>query len=606
MAFLDISRVSKSFGTLSILENVDLTIERGEFVVFVGPSGCGKSTLLRMISGLEDVTSGTISIEGEVVNDMEPARRGTAMVFQSYALYPHMTTFQNMSFGLRMAHRPRDFIAAQVQKAARILQLDKLLDRRPGQLSGGQKQRVAIGRAIVREPRVFLFDEPLSNLDAELRVQMRAELMDLHRRLGTTMIYVTHDQVEAMTLADKMVVMQGGRVQQAGRPLDLYDDPDNRFVAGFVGSPRMNFLPARVTGAEAGGLRLALPGNVPEVDFALVWIVGGACALGAAWQAKYHRFAALVMLGGAGVVTCITFAWFSAPDLAVTQLVVEIVTTALLLLGLRWLPKRNEEILSDTEWPARVRRWRDFALAAVVGTGVAAIAFSVMSTPRTREISSWFLANAYAEGGGTNAVNVILVDFRAFDTFGEITVLGVVALIVFSLLRRFRPAQESVDRPEQQRFQLTRDRDDEERDEDETVRDYLFVPSVIMQWMFPVIILLSAYLFLRGHDLPGGGFAGGVTLAIGFLLQYLAADARWVEDRLTVLPVRWIAVGLLMAGITGLGSWLFGYPFLTAHAQYVHLPLIGDVPAATTWGSICWATGRRPSPSCWCWTGFRR
>ena len=264
MAFLDISSVSKSFGALSILENVDLSIERGQFVVFVGHSGCGKSTLLRLITGLETITSGTIAIDGKVVNDVEPAERGTAMVFQSYALYPHMTAFQNVSFGLRMARKPKETIAERVRQAATILRLDKLLERRPGQLSGGQKQRVAIGRAIVREPKVFLFDEPLSNLDAELRVQMRAELMDLHRRLGTTMIYVTHDQVEAMTLADNMVVMNGGRVQQAGRPLDLYDDPDNRFVAGFVGSPKMNFLPARIVGAEGGGLRLAGIGGDAE------------------------------------------------------------------------------------------------------------------------------------------------------------------------------------------------------------------------------------------------------------------------------------------------------------------------------------------------------
>ena len=268
MAFLEISSASKSYGPVNVLQDVNLTIERGEFVVFVGPSGCGKSTLLRMITGLETITAGTIAIEGAVMNDVDPAKRGTAMVFQSYALYPHMTVFQNISFGLRMAGKPKAYIAEQVAQAAGILRLEKLLDRKPGQLSGGQKQRVAIGRAIVRDPRVFLFDEPLSNLDAELRVQMRAELMELHRRLGTTMIYVTHDQVEAMTLADKMVVMNGGRVQQAGRPLALYDDPDNRFVAGFVGSPKMNFLQARVAGIDAdrvvlegigGSARAALP-----------------------------------------------------------------------------------------------------------------------------------------------------------------------------------------------------------------------------------------------------------------------------------------------------------------------------------------------------------
>jgi lactose/L-arabinose transport system ATP-binding protein len=256
MAFLEISSVTKSFGAVQVLQDVNLQIEHGEFVVFVGPSGCGKSTLLRMITGLDNPTSGAIAIEGEVVNDVEPAKRGTAMVFQSYALYPHMTVFQNMSFGLRMAGKPKAFIAERVEKAAAILRLEQLLHRKPAQLSGGQKQRVAIGRAIVREPRVFLFDEPLSNLDAELRVQMRAELMELHRRLGTTMIYVTHDQVEAMTLADKMVVMNGGRIQQAGAPLRLYDDPDNRFVAGFVGSPKMNFLSARVASSDSKTVKL--------------------------------------------------------------------------------------------------------------------------------------------------------------------------------------------------------------------------------------------------------------------------------------------------------------------------------------------------------------
>jgi len=279
MAFLDISAVSKSFGSVSILRDVDLSIEQGEFVVFVGPSGCGKSTLLRMISGLEEISAGTISIEGEVMNEVEPADRGAAMVFQSYALYPHMTTFQNVSFGLRMAHKARDFIAARVNEAATILQLEKLLERRPGQLSGGQKQRVAIGRAIVREPRVFLFDEPLSNLDAELRVQMRAELTELHKRLGTTMIYVTHDQIEAMTLADKMVVMAGGLIQQAGPPLTLYDDPDNQFVAGFVGSPKMNFLPAQLASADAGSVRLTSLGQSAEISLPIGGVGGGARAV---------------------------------------------------------------------------------------------------------------------------------------------------------------------------------------------------------------------------------------------------------------------------------------------------------------------------------------
>ena len=257
MSFIEISSVTKTYGSYRVLENVNLHIERGEFVVFVGPSGCGKSTLLRLLSGLETISSGTIAIDGEVVNDVEPAGRGVSMVFQSYALYPHMTTAQNISFGLRMARTSKAHIEESVKRVAEILHLDTLLDRRPTQLSGGQKQRVAIGRAIVREPRLFLFDEPLSNLDAELRVQMRAELTDLHRRLGTTMIYVTHDQVEAMTLADKMVVLNGGRIQQTGTPLQLYDDPDNLFVAGFVGSPKMNFIPAQITSANADNVHVS-------------------------------------------------------------------------------------------------------------------------------------------------------------------------------------------------------------------------------------------------------------------------------------------------------------------------------------------------------------
>ncbi|WP_210528119.1 monovalent cation/H+ antiporter subunit A [Rubellimicrobium arenae] len=304
--------------------------------------------------------------------------------------------------------------------------------------------------------------------------------------------------------------------------------------------------------------------------FLVMWIVGASCAIAAAWQAKYHRFAALVLLGGAGLVTCLTFAWFSAPDLAVTQLLVEIVTTVLLLLGLRWLPKRLAEIPGDQLRAARIRRGRDLVIALVFGAAMSAIAFMVMTRPQLATVGDWFLRNAYSEGGGTNVVNVILVDFRAFDTFGEITVLVIVALSVFALLRRFRPATESAGPPEQQVAPEAR-----------PLSDYMMVPAVIMQWMFPVMIVLSAYLFLRGHDLPGGGFSAGVTLAIAFLLQYLATHVRLVESQLTVLPARWMGFGLLTAGGTGIGSWVFGYPFLTAHAQYVNLPLIGEVPAAT-------------------------
>ena len=242
MSELKLRGVHKSFGAVKVIKGVDLDIESREFVVFVGPSGSGKSTLLRMIAGLESITAGELEIEGRKMNDVDPSKRGIAMVFQTYALYPHMTVRENMGFALRFAGVPKAEIAKQVAEAARILELEPLLDRRPKELSGGQRQRAAIGRAIVRHPKVFLFDEPLSNLDAELRVHMRIEIARLHKELQTTIIYVTHDQVEAMTLADKIVVLRDGAVAQVGTPLQLYDDPDNLFVAGFIGSPKMNFL----------------------------------------------------------------------------------------------------------------------------------------------------------------------------------------------------------------------------------------------------------------------------------------------------------------------------------------------------------------------------
>ncbi|MGY6703802.1 ABC transporter ATP-binding protein [Roseinatronobacter sp.] len=244
--------VEKSFGAVKVIHDVSLDVPKGAFSVFVGPSGCGKSTLLRMIAGLEETTGGRIEIEGHDVTDQEPARRGVAMVFQNYALYPHLSVFENMAFSLRLARAKQSVIKQKVHAAAEILKMVDHLDKKPSQLSGGQRQRVAIGRAIVREPKVFLFDEPLSNLDAELRVQMRLELARLHREIGATMIYVTHDQVEAMTLADKIFVLKDGFVRQAGAPLHLYDDPDNQFVAGFIGSPAMNFIPGRVTGRSGG------------------------------------------------------------------------------------------------------------------------------------------------------------------------------------------------------------------------------------------------------------------------------------------------------------------------------------------------------------------
>ena len=243
MSTLQLQSLTKSIGDVHVIKGVDLDVTHGQFVVFVGPSGCGKSTLLRMIAGLETASTGEIKIDNAVVNDISAAQRGCAMVFQSYALYPHMTVYDNMAFGLENAGMAKDAVRKKVTEAAALLRLDSLLERKPTQLSGGQRQRVAIGRAIVREPKLFLFDEPLSNLDAELRVSMRAELRDLHARLGSTMIYVTHDHVAAMTLADKIVVLRAGKIEQIGTPKELYEHPINTFVAGFIGSPRMNFIP---------------------------------------------------------------------------------------------------------------------------------------------------------------------------------------------------------------------------------------------------------------------------------------------------------------------------------------------------------------------------
>ncbi len=261
MAGVTIRDLRKSYGSVEVLHGLDIDIADGEFVVLVGPSGCGKSTLLRMIAGLEGITSGTIRIGERVVNNLPPAERDIAMVFQNYALYPHKTVAANMGFALKLRGVPKAEVRAKVERAAQILGLTPYLDRYPRALSGGQRQRVAMGRAIVRDPQVFLFDEPLSNLDAKLRVQMRAEIRELHQRLRTTTAYVTHDQIEAMTMADKIVVLQGGRIEQIGAPLELYDRPANAFVAGFIGSPAMNLIAGRVAGGavEALGARLPLP-----------------------------------------------------------------------------------------------------------------------------------------------------------------------------------------------------------------------------------------------------------------------------------------------------------------------------------------------------------
>ncbi|HEX7850531.1 MAG TPA: sn-glycerol-3-phosphate ABC transporter ATP-binding protein UgpC [Sphingomonas sp.] len=261
MATVRLTQAAKAFGPVAVLKNIDLEIADGEFVVFVGPSGCGKSTLLRSIAGLEALSSGTVEIDGRQVNDVPPSDRGIAMVFQSYALYPHMSVRENMGFALKLAGRSKAEIATAVDAAAATLDIAHLLDRRPKELSGGQRQRVAIGRAIVRQPKVFLFDEPLSNLDAALRVRMRYEFASLHKALGTTMIYVTHDQVEAMTLADRIVVLNGGVIEQVGTPDDLYERPDTIFVAGFIGSPTMNLIPGTYAGPGAKGATVRLAGG---------------------------------------------------------------------------------------------------------------------------------------------------------------------------------------------------------------------------------------------------------------------------------------------------------------------------------------------------------
>lgn len=351
--------------------------------------------------------------------------------------------------------------------------------------------------------------------------------------------------------------------------------PQLRWVT-FVGFMAA-LLPLYLSGFQS---RMITPSGI-DIPFSGLWVLGCCLAVGTSVLAKYHRLAALVMLGGVGLTVCMTFVWLSAPDLAITQLLVEIVTTVLILLGLRWLPKRTEELKDELTFRARFRRFRDFALAVACGIGMAFVAYAVMTMSVPDAIANFFIQNAYTQGGGRNVVNVILVDFRGFDTFGEITVLAIVALTVYALLRRFRPAPDSVEPPEQQRVQTAFDQQQPERTIGDTARDYLLVPSVIMQWLFPVVITFAIYLFIRGHDLPGGGFSAGLTMSIAFLLQYLAGGTRWAEERIRILPLRWMGMGLITAAATGMGSWFLGYPFLTSHSRYLDLPLIGKTPAAT-------------------------
>jgi multicomponent K+:H+ antiporter subunit A len=304
-----------------------------------------------------------------------------------------------------------------------------------------------------------------------------------------------------------------------------------------------------------------------DAAFALAWTVGAACALGAAWQAKFHRLAALVLAGGSGLATCLTFVWLSAPDLALTQLMVEIVTSVLLLLGLRWLPKRIP--FAWTAAGARSalpRRLRDLAIATSAGAGLAALAYALMIRPMPEGIARFFLERAWPEGGGSNVVNVIIVDFRGFDTLGEICVLGVVAITVYSLLRRFRPARESIGVPQQQRAQSAK-----------IAAEDMLVASVIIRLMYPAVGVLAAFLLWRGHNLPGGGFVAGLAVAIAVILQYMALGTRWTEARLRIRPVRWIGTGLLLAAATGAGAWLFAHPFLSSHTALLRVPVLGDL-----------------------------
>lgn len=330
------------------------------------------------------------------------------------------------------------------------------------------------------------------------------------------------------------------------------------------------------------GDRPKIPGSIV---FVTLWLLAIACALGAAWQAKYHRLAALTMVSVCGMMTCITFVWFSAPDLALTQLVVEVVTTVLILLGLRWLPRRIEEVspLPNTLRKARIRRLRDFLLSTAVGGGMALLSYAMLTRQTPNDISSFYLSRALPEGGGSNVVNVMLVDFRGFDTLGEITVLGAVALTVYALLRRFRPSKESMQLPAQQR-QLAPDVATDlinPRQASDTALGYMMVPAVLVRLLLPIALVVSFYLFMRGHNQPGGGFVAGLVMSVAFILQYMVAGTQWVEAQMSLRPMRWMGFGLFSATLTGLGALFAGYPFLTTHTWHFSLPVLGDIHIAS-------------------------
>ncbi len=330
------------------------------------------------------------------------------------------------------------------------------------------------------------------------------------------------------------------------------------------------------------GDRPKIPGSIV---FVTLWLLAIACALGAAWQAKYHRLAALTMVSVCGLMTCVTFVWFSAPDLALTQLVVEVVTTVLILLGLRWLPRRIEEVspLPGTLRKAQIRRLRDLLLSAAVGGGMALLSYAMLTRQTPNDTSSFYLSRALPDGGGSNVVNVMLVDFRGFDTLGEITVLAAVALTVFALLRRFRPPKESMQLPSQQRL-LAKDVMTDlvnPRSASDTALGFMMVPAVLVRLLLPIAFVVSMYLFMRGHNQPGGGFVAGLVMSVAFILQYMVAGTQWVEAQMSLRPLRWMGTGLLCATLTGLGAIPLGYPFLTTHTAHFSLPLLGDIHVAS-------------------------
>lgn len=416
-------------------------------------------------------------------------------------------------------------------------------------------------------------------------------LMSFAALLGGTALYILfRDRLNATEQAPVIGRLKGRRTFEAVLAAIVRAA---RASLGWLGTKRLQvqlriiivtaIVAATLPFLRYGYSRGPVADTLIDPIFALLWMIGGACAIAAAVLAKFHRLVALVLIGGAGLATCISFIWLSAPDLALTQLLVEIVTLVLLLLGLRWLPQRLPDV-----WPAGAksgavgfRRRGDLFIALLGGTGMAALAYAMMTRPLPDSISRYFVEEAYPGGGGTNVVNVILVDFRGFDTLGEITVLAIVALTVFTLLRRFRPAPESIEMPAQQHRQNAFDDAREGHERGDTLVHFLLVPRVIIQWLFPVILMFAIYLLMRGHDLPGGGFAGGVTASIAILLLYIAHGTRAVEAALNVAPVRWISAGLLCAGGTGLAAWFFGYPFLTSDARYLALPWIGNIPLAT-------------------------